>query len=194
MEITKERVVSITYELRQDTEKGQVVEQVTAEQPLTFMFGIGGMLPKFEENLAGLKIGDNFKFGLTSEDAYGPVVENAIVDVPIDVFKVDGKVDENVLKVGNSIPMMDNNGNRLQGTVTVIQETAVKMDFNHPMAGKDLFFSGEVTEVREATEQELNHGHVHQEGGCGSEGCCGGDAEHKGNCDDPGSGGCCGGH
>ncbi|MDF1571652.1 MAG: FKBP-type peptidyl-prolyl cis-trans isomerase [Bacteroidales bacterium] len=173
MEITKDKVVSITYELRRDAENGEVVETVTTVNPLTFIYGTGGMLPKFEENLDGLKAGDTFKFGLNSEDAYGPVVENAIVEVPLDVFKVDGEVDNNILQVGNMVPMMDNSGNRLNGKILSIGEDAVKMDFNHPMAGKDLFFTGTVTEIREATEEDLSHGHLHGSGGGCASGNCG---------------------
>lgn len=182
MEITKDRVVSITYELRKDNENGEVVETVTTDNPLTFIYGTGGMLPKFEEKLDGLKAGDAFKFGLNSEDAYGPVVENAIVEVPIDVFKVDGEVDKNILQKGNMVPMMDNSGNRLNGLILDIGEEAVKMDFNHPMAGEDLFFTGTIAEIREATEEELSHGHVHGNGsGCAS-GNCGGEDGHGCNC------------
>jgi FKBP-type peptidyl-prolyl cis-trans isomerase SlyD len=171
MEITKDKVVSITYELRKDDAEGEVVEQVTSENPLTFLFGAGGMLPKFEENLGGMKVGDAFKFGLNSEDAYGPIVENAVVDVPLDVFKVDGVIDQNMLQIGNMVPMMDNSGNRLNGQIQEINDTAVKMDFNHPMAGKNLFFAGSVTEVRDATEEELSHGHVHGSANC-DDGTC----------------------
>jgi FKBP-type peptidyl-prolyl cis-trans isomerase SlyD len=173
MEITKEKVVSITYELRKDTENGEVVETVANDNPLTFIYGTGGMLPKFEENLGGLKTGDAFKFGLNSEDAYGPVVENAIVEVPIDVFKVDGEVDKNILQTGNMVPMMDNAGNRLNGKILGIGEETVEMDFNHPMAGKNLFFTGTIAEIREATEEELSHGHVHGNGGDCASGDCG---------------------
>lgn len=183
MEIVKDSVVSITYELRKDREDGEMVEQVTVENPLTFLYGVGGMLPKFEEHLGGLKSGDDFSFGLESQDAYGPVVDNAIVNVPIDVFKVDGEVDKNILQVGNMVPMMDNSGNRLNGKILKITEETVNMDFNHPMAGKDLFFKGKVTEVRAATEEEISHGHVHSGGSCGS-----------GNCDEPDHTCSCGGH
>ncbi len=177
MEITKDKVVSITYELRKDNENGEVVEKVTNENPLTFIFGVGGMLPKFEENLDGMKSGDAFKFGLNSEDAYGPTVENAVVDVPLEVFKVDGQIDNNILQVGNMVPMMDNSGNRLNGKILEIKEEVVKMDFNHPMAGEDLFFTGAVTEVRDATPEELSHGHVHTNNG----GCEDGNCEDKGH-------------
>jgi FKBP-type peptidyl-prolyl cis-trans isomerase SlyD len=181
MEIKKDKIVSITYELRRDTVGGDLVETVTSDSPLTFLFGAGGMLPKFEENLKGMKIGEEFKFGLNSEDAYGPVVDNAIVDVPIEVFKVEGEIDQTMLQPGNMIPMMDNSGNRLNGMVVEIRDTLVTMDFNHPMAGKNLFFAGMVTEIREATEEELSHGHIHAHAGCDDGGCSDKDG-HSCNC------------
>jgi len=178
MEINNDKVVSITYELRKDKENGEVVEQVTTENPLTFIYGAGGMLPKFEQHLSGLKVGDDFNFGLISDDAYGASVENAIVDVPMDVFKVEGEIDNNLLSLGNMVPMMDNSGNRLNGLITEIKESTVTMDFNHPMAGKDLFFKGKVTDIRQATEEELSHGHLHGANGCG-DGSCG---DNEGGC------------
>ena len=179
----KNNVVSIVYELRADSKEGEVVESLTSENPMTFLFGTGGLLPKFEEQLNGLKSGDNFEFLLNSEDAYGPVVENAIVHVPQSVFEVDGKIDENLMKIGAMVPMMDAEGRRLNGKVIAIEGDAVQMDFNHPMAGNDLYFKGEVTDIRTANDEELSHGHIHGSGngcGCGSgEGSC-----NDGSCDD----------
>lgn len=179
----KNNVISIVYELRSGSKDGEVVESLNSSNPLTFLFGTGGLLPKFEEKLTGLSSGDNFEFLLRSEDAYGPVVENAIVNVPQTVFEVDGKLDENLMKVGNMVPMMDAEGRRLNGQVIAIEGDAVQMDFNHPMAGNDLYFKGEVTDIRTATEEELSHGHIHGSGngcGCGSDdGSC-----NDGSCDD----------
>jgi FKBP-type peptidyl-prolyl cis-trans isomerase SlyD len=180
----KNNVVSIVYELRSGSKEGEVVESLNNENPLTFLFGTGGLLPKFEENLSGLTNGDGFEFLLGSEDAYGPVVENAIVQVPQTVFKVEGKIDESMMKVGNTIPMMDAEGRRMNGKVIAIEGDAVKMDFNHPMAGNDLHFKGQVTDVRNATDEELTHGHIHDAaGGCG---CDGNESSecNDGNCDD----------
>lgn len=175
MVISENKVVSVIYELRKDNDKGEVVEALQKDQPLTFLFGHGNLLQKFEDNLSGLSAGDRFSFRLECDDAYGPVQDNAIVSVPIDVFKVNGQVDSNILQLGNVIPMLDREGRRLNGKVTDIGEDGVTMDFNHPMAGADLFFSGEVTDIRQATEEELSHGHVHhaqhQCGGCSQEGC-----------------------
>jgi len=192
----KNNVISIVYELRSDSKEGEVVESLTSENPLTFLFGTGGLLPKFEEQLNGMTNGDSFEFLLHSEDAYGPVVENAIVHVPQSVFQVEGKIDENLMKIGSMVPMMDAEGKRLNGKVIALEGDAVKMDFNHPMAGSDLFFKGEVTDVRSATEEELSHGHIHAEGGC----ACGGNGEgscddencgDKGSCNDDGAQGGC---
>lgn len=174
----KDNVISIVYELRSGSKEGEIVESLNPDNPLTFLFGTGGLLPKFEENLNGLSMGDNFEFLLRSEDAYGPVVENAIVHVPKSVFEIDGKIDESLMKIGNTVPMMDAEGRRLNGKVIAVEGDAVKMDFNHPMAGNDLHFKGQVTDIRNATEEELAHGHTHGNGqGCG----CGTSSE---SCDD----------
>ncbi len=198
MKAEKNSVVSIVYELRSGSQDGEIVEALTPENPLTFIFGTGGLLPKFEENLSGLASGDRFEFLLNSEDAYGPVVESAVVHVPKSIFEMDGKVDDNLLKLGNMVPMMDAEGRRMNGKILTIDEEAVQMDFNHPMAGNDLFFKGEVSEVRKATEEELSHGHTHGHGGgcgCGSgEGSCGSGegscGSGEGSCDDGGHGSC----
>ncbi|MFH0759655.1 MAG: FKBP-type peptidyl-prolyl cis-trans isomerase [Bacteroidota bacterium] len=185
----KDNVVSIVYELRSGSPEGEIVEALTPENPLTFLFGTGGLLPKFEENLSGMTAGEHFEFLLNAEDAYGPVVESAIVHVPVTVFEMDGKINEELMKVGNMVPMMDTEGRRLNGKIIAIEGEAVEMDFNHPMAGNDLFFKGSITEVRNATEEELTHGHVHGAGGgcgCGSDGgsCGDGSCNDKETCDD----------
>ncbi|MPL72138.1 FKBP-type peptidyl-prolyl cis-trans isomerase SlyD [bioreactor metagenome] len=161
MIISKNKVVSLTYELKLDNAEGEVVDMADAAQPLVFLYGAGNMLPKFESNLAELKANDDFEFTLSSDDAYGPVIEEAVVELPIDIFMVDGKIDPDMLFVGNVIPMQDNEGRPLDGTVVSISDDKVKMDFNHPMAGKTLHFTGKILELREATAEEISHGHVH---------------------------------
>jgi len=193
----KDSVVSIVYELREGSKEGEIVESLNSSNPLTFIFGTGGLLPKFEENLNGLSTGDSFEFMLRSEHAYGPVVENAIVHVPKSVFEVDGKIDETLMQIGNMVPMMDAEGRRLNGKVIAVEGDAVRMDFNHPMAGNDLHFKGQVTEIRNATEEELSHGHVHGNGnecGCGSKegGCDDGSCEDDSCKDHEGKGQGCG--
>lgn len=172
MTITEKQVVELEYELRVDAKNGELVEKVEKDKPLQFINGIGVMLPKFEANINGLKVGDKFDFKLESEDAYGKHQENLIVDLQKDVFKIDGNIDESLFVVDNVIPMMDQEGNHLNGRVLEIKDDAVKLDFNHPLANKDLFFTGAVVGVREASEEELSHGHVHSaDHDCGGNGC-----------------------
>lgn len=160
MSIEKQKVVSVTYQLSVDDFDGEVVETVDKEKPLTFLFGVGNMLEKFEENIKGLKEGDNFSFKIPSDQAYGEASDDAIVELPVETFKVEGEVDHDLLKEGNYIPMQDQEGNRLDGIVLEVGDEQVKMDFNHPLAGDDLFFQGQVLAVREANEEEINKGYV----------------------------------
>lgn len=169
MIINKNKVVKLMYILHEDNEKGALIEQTTDESPLEFIYGIGQMLPEFEKNIENLKVDDTFAFQLSSDNAYGAHEADLIVELDKNIFtNVEGVSAEEILQVGNVIPMRDNTGALLQGVVKSVSDTKVEMDFNHPMAGKNLHFSGKVVSIREATEEELNHGHIHQ-GGCS---CC----------------------
>jgi FKBP-type peptidyl-prolyl cis-trans isomerase SlyD len=155
MKIEKNKMVSLIYELREGNSEGRVIEKLDENKPLSFVFGTGRLLPVFESNIDSMKTGDNFKFIMNSESAYGHRMEEMIIDVPISVFENEGKFNSDICKVGNEIPMMDSEGNPLTGVVIEISETKVKMDFNHPMADIDLCFTGKIIEVRDATESEL---------------------------------------
>jgi len=167
MAISKNKMVSLTYDLRIGGAEGELIEQATAERPLSFVYGAGIMLPKFEALLEGMEQGKTFEINLNSADAYGDVDENAIVDLPKSIFIMDGKFDEDIIKVGNTVPMMSTSGQRMNGLVLDITDENVKMDFNHPLAGEDLHFKGDILEVREATDEEIA---ATVQGGCGS-GC-----------------------
>ncbi|PTN07758.1 peptidylprolyl isomerase [Mangrovibacterium marinum] len=183
MVISKNKMVSLTYDLRIGSAEGEMIEQATAEKPLTFVFGAGLMLPKFEALLEGMEQGKAFNISLKSAEAYGEIDENAIVDLPKTIFIMDGKFDDEIIKVGNTVPMMSSNGQRMNGLVLEITDETVKMDFNHPLAGEDLFFSGDILEVRQATDEEIA---ATVQGGCGS-GCGCGDESSCGSgcgCDD----------
>jgi|SRR5690606_18958990 FKBP-type peptidyl-prolyl cis-trans isomerase SlyD len=161
MKIEKNQVVSLTYDLY-ITEEGEKkhVESATTEKPLVFLYGVGMMLPKFEEHLTGLGVGDNYSFSLQAVDAYGEFDEAAVANLPKDMFNEGG-----LPAVGSILPLQDNNGNQFQGRVVSIAEDAVVVDLNHPMAGHELHFNGTIQDVRTATPEELDHGHVHGEGG-----------------------------
>lgn len=187
MNIGQNKVVSLSYELTVD---GEVIQTVDNTNPMTFMFGRGYLLPKFEENITNLKVGDSFNFSIPSKEAYGERREDYAVELPKDAFMVDGEFDSEFIFPGNVVPMVDAEGNHLEGTVLRVDDSVVAMDFNHPLAGKGLSFKGEIVEVREATAEELEHGHIHGAAshgcGCDDEGCeggsCGDEKQSGGGC------------
>ena len=193
MKIGKNKMVSLTYDLHYDDAEGELIEQATSEKPLSFVFGAGLMLPKFESSLESLEAGSPFEISLADVDAYGELDENAIVDLPKHIFFIDGEFDDEIVSVGNTVPMMSTSGQRLNGLVLEITDDTVKMDFNHPLAGENLFFKGQILEVREATDDELA---ALVSGGCGcgsgSGGCGCGDEEDcaEGSCSTSGGCGC----
>jgi FKBP-type peptidyl-prolyl cis-trans isomerase SlyD len=175
MEITRNKFVTLSYELRLNGSEGEMVEKTEDANPLGFVFGAGKMLEMFENKLEGLKKGDAFDFELKANEAYGEVNPQAVVELPKNIFEVEGNVDEELLTVGNQVPMQDAHGNRLNGVVLEVSDDKVKMDFNHPLAGDDLHFSGEVLDIREASEEEVADacgvGGDCSSSGCGSGGC-----------------------
>jgi FKBP-type peptidyl-prolyl cis-trans isomerase SlyD len=184
LEIGKYAMVTLTYDLRVDDENGEVVEQATEAQPLQFLFGAGAMLPKFESQLAGLREGEPFTIKLSKNDAYGDVNEEAVVELPKHVFLVGGKFDDELIQIGNTVPMMSSNGQRLNGLVLEVNDEVVTMDFNHPLAGEDLFFAGKVMAVREASDEEVAQILSGSGGGCG----CGSGGGCGSGCGDEGCG------
>ena len=174
MEINLNKVVSLSYTLEVD---GDILETVTAEKPMQFIFGTGYLLPKFEEQILNKVVGDTFDFTLVAADAYGEINTEAIVELPKNIFEVEGKIEEGLLVAGNVVPMMDSTGNRMNGAVEEVKEDVVVMNFNHPLAGASLHFTGKVEEIREATETELTNGlfnekHQHSCGdSCGTDSC-----------------------
>lgn len=189
MEIKNDMMIVLQYTLKDDNKEGDVIEQTTPEAPLKFIFGKGMMLPAFEANLAGKSAGETFEMRLESKDAYGEVNKEAVVDLPKDIFMVEGEFDTDRFQLGAQIPMMTAEGRRMMGLILEVSEDTIKMDFNHQLAGVDLYFEGSITEVREATEEEVSQ--LLGGGGCGSD--CGCDDQgsdcSSGSC---GSGGGCG--
>ncbi len=164
MKIEKNKVVSLGYELRTGGFESKLTEKTQENQPLEFIFGMGMMIPKFEENLEGLKKGDNFQFKIDAVHGYGLSNPENIIELPKSTFEVDGKVEDGMLSIGNVLTMQDQQGRHLNAKVVEVKDDVVVMDFNHPMADKDLYFKGEILDVRDATQEELDHGHVHSGG------------------------------
>ncbi len=151
------KVVSVVYELRAGNSGGDVIEKVTKEKPAEFLLGAGKLIDEFEKQVSDLKEGENFEFQIDSDRAYGSVKEEAKVDLPITAFQIDGKIPEDLLQPGKVLPMKDQQGNPLYGRVLEVQEQVVKMDFNHPLAGIDLHFKGEIMSSRKPTEEEVTN-------------------------------------
>lgn len=158
MTIDNNHAVTLKYVLKTDDANGEkvLVEETTNENPLSFIYGAGMMIPKFEEQIKGLKTGDKTSFTILPEDGYGELSPEAVVQLPIDMFE-----GQELPPVGAILPLSDNQGNNFQAFVVEVTPEAVIADLNHPMAGKSLHFEVEILNNREATAEELSHGHTH---------------------------------
>ncbi len=197
MENNTHKYVTVAYELYADNAEGvhELIEKAPVAHPFQFISGMGVALDSFEEKIVGLAPGDDFDFTLSVEEAYGPYVEEHVLELDKQMFCIDGRFDKNVIYPGNVIPLVNADGNRFQGLVLEVKEDKVVVDLNHPLAGKALHFKGMVVVSREATDEELQ-GLINMmsgEGcGCGCDDCggeCGGHHHGEGH-----EGGCCGKH
>ena len=167
MEINNNKVVGLTYELRVSNAEKEtlLVEKVESDHTFYFLYGNSGLPEGFEEKLKGLEEGEEFEFSLSVEEGFGKKDEEAIVYIPKQAFEVDGAIDEELLQEDNFVPMTDDRGHQVQGKILKIEEDQVLVDFNHPLVDMNLHFIGKVEEVRNASPEEIAHGHVHGEGG-----------------------------
>ncbi len=174
MKIEQHKVGVLAYSIKLGDAAGEVLEEAPLANPRTLVFGLGRLMKSFEDKLIGLKSGDEFEFILSPEETFGVYKHEMVMDIPKTAFVVNGELKSESLVVGKMIPMMDNHGNPFNGYITEIKDDTVTMDFNHPLAGKELFTKGEVLNVREATYEELNPA----PSGCGcgtpNDSCCGG--------------------
>jgi len=175
MKIAESKVVGLTYELKVSKLEDEIesapfsVEVRDAEDPFYFLVGKSDLPPKFEEHLAGKEIGDTFNFVLAAVDAYGDRDEELMIPLPKSQFSEENGFTSEMLEEGNFLPLLDDDGNSLQAKVVEDRGEEVLLDFNHSLVGFDLHFDGEIIEVREATKEELAHGHVHGEQGAHEE-------------------------
>ena len=158
MKITKNTVVSIAYKLYAEDEERELIEETEAGAPFEFLFGHEEVLPGVEKALENLQKGDTFKIELACEEAFGPEMEDYYHEFPISDFMVDGELDEEVLEEDAIVPMEDDEGNLVYGVVIERKLNSVVIDFNHPLAGEDICYEGEVIAVRPATPDELASG------------------------------------
>jgi FKBP-type peptidyl-prolyl cis-trans isomerase SlyD len=155
MQIKKDCVVQFAYVLKDIT--GKVVESSEGAGPTTYMHGHGGMLPALEQELAGLSVGAQVRAKLNQP--YGPSHPDSVQRVPLKHLRAKKKPEP-----GSVVVVQGKDGQR-QVTVVKVGRYSVDIDTNHPFAGMDLVFDIDVLDVREASAEELMHGHAHGPGG-----------------------------
>jgi len=156
MKIEKGTLVVLDYSLYADGPEGELIEETSGDEPFEFIFGMEEMLPKFEQALEGKAAGEAFKVAIKAEDAYGLEDPEAIIEFEKSVFMVDGELDDEMFEEGELIPMEDEEGNEVLGVVAEVGLNTVTLDFNHPLAGVDLFFDGTVVELRKPTQDDFD--------------------------------------
>jgi FKBP-type peptidyl-prolyl cis-trans isomerase SlyD len=154
-EVSDDVVVSIDYTLTVD---GEVVDTTQGDEPLQFLQGHQNIIPGLERELNGMKIGDIKEVTVPPAEAYGEVDPDNIIDVPRSEFP--GEIP---LEPGTELEVKNADGEVLSATIADVNKETVKLDFNHPLAGKQLTFDVKVVDLRAATDEELSHGHVHYE-------------------------------
>ncbi len=157
MQVSKDKVVSIDYTLTNSA--GQTLDTSAGREPLAFLQGNHNIIPGLENALEGKEVGEKLTVTVPPEQAYGVRDESLLLAIPRESF---GEIKD--IQPGMQFQMDSPNG-PLVITVTEATDTEVKVDGNHPLAGETLTFDVEIVDVRDATEEELSHGHVHGAGG-----------------------------
>ncbi|MBO2659241.1 peptidylprolyl isomerase [Shewanella algae] len=180
MQITQHSAVTIHYRLTDA--KGQLIESSFEADPMVYLHGMENLIPGLEKALEGKGKGDTLEVTIEAEEAYGPYHDGLRQEVPLEAF---GDI-QDIVPGMRFIAETEMGQRPVQ--VTEVLDNSVIVDGNHPLAGQSLIFNVEVMDVREATAEEVAHGHIHAHGGCGGHGhdhggCCGGhDHEHGGCC------------
>lgn len=159
MQIEDKIVGIIHYTLRNDD--GDVIDTSEGEAPLEYIQGMQNLVPGLEAELAGKKVGDSFKVSVQPEQGYGDIDPNLLQELPIAAFEGVDKVE-----TGMEFHAETANGPQIVEVIAV-EDGSVTIDGNHPMAGQTLHFEIEIVGMREASEVELEHGHVHNGESCG---------------------------
>ena len=133
----------------------EVFDSSREGEPITYLVGHKSMIPGFEREMMGAAVGETRTFTLAPEDAYGELTDDAVQEMPRKEFPEEIPLDLGMTLMSDAGPFR----------IVALTESTVKCDFNHPMAGKSLHFEVEVMEIRDASEEELAHGHVHGPGG-----------------------------
>ena len=188
MKVDHNRKVSVSYTL---TVNGKVEDQADSNNPLEFVFGHGELLPSFEDALLGLEPGAEFNTTLPPEQGYGVYDERNKVRLPMQLFELNDEEAKEMLQVGNTIPMTTHQGTTMVGKVLEVLPDAVLMDFNHPLCGQTLHFTGKVENVRDLTFEEVQELLSRNAGSCSCGCSCGCEDDEDEGC---GCSGGCGHH
>jgi FKBP-type peptidyl-prolyl cis-trans isomerase SlyD len=154
MAIGANKVVTLNYQLSDD--RGNIIQTTHENGPFVYLSGNNQILPKLEEAIDGLIIGGKKNIGLTSSEAYGDYDENAVQQVKKHEFPEGADLEE-----GMEFMAQTPDGKPVPFVIKAVKDEDVTIDFNHPLAGKNLNFDVELIDVRDATREELAHGHVH---------------------------------
>lgn len=157
MQITKHQVVSIHYTLKDD--EGNLVDSSEGSEPLVYLHGESNIIPGLEVALEGKSVGDDLSVRVAPQDGYGERDDSRQETVPADMF--GGQE----VTVGAQFHAEDDNGGGITVTVVAVNDEGVVIDANHPLAGLHLNFDVKVVDIRGASAEEIEHGHVHGEGG-----------------------------
>lgn len=194
MEQNNNKFVAVAYKLYTiDNEGTTLVEEAPTNKPFVFISGFGITLDSFEQAVTTLEKGAEFDFQLTPEQAYGEYINEHVIDLDKEIFTINGRFDHEHIVKDAIIPLQNEEGQRFMARVAEVSADKVKVDLNHPLAGKTLNFKGSVVESRTATNEEIQDIINRMSGeGCGGScescggGCGGHDHEHNHE------GGCCG--
>ena len=156
-QVADDLVVTMDYSLTVD---GEIVDSSEQDGPIEFLQGYGNIIPGLEAHLGGLAIGESLQVSVAAKDAYGEFDSEQVVDVPLDEFP-----EEICVEPGVELEMKDQDGDMLFARVLSVGKSRAKLDFNHPLAGKELTFDVTIVALRPPTPEELEHGHVHGSGG-----------------------------
>lgn len=154
--VSDDLVVTMDYTLTVD---GEIVDSSEGSDPIEFIQGYGNIVAGLEQEIYGMAVGQSKDVTVSAVDGYGEVDPTALVDIPRKDFPP-----QIPMKKGTPLQVQHEDGSVSDATIIEVTKESVKLDFNHPLAGKELFFHVTIKELREATEEEMDHGHVHSEG------------------------------
>jgi FKBP-type peptidyl-prolyl cis-trans isomerase SlyD len=156
MTVQDGQVVAMEYTLLVD---GEMLDTSVGREPLEFLAGTGSIIPGLEREMIGMAVGESKDVVVSPADGYGEIDEDAYMDVPRDRFPEGMPIEPGV-----ELQVSDGTGNPMYARIDSVEGDLVRLNFNHPLAGKELHFNVKVVGLRPATPEELEHGHVHAGG------------------------------